>query len=59
MAVDASIRAYDLGNGEEVGILQLEPPLTPDAGYALTANLADKMIYVYYGDSEEIIAFGR
>jgi outer membrane protein assembly factor BamB len=59
MAVDASIRAYDLGNGEEVGILQIEPPVTTDAGYALTANLADKMIYAYYGDSEEIIAFGR
>jgi len=59
MAVDGSIRAYDLHQGEEVGILQIEPPLTPEAGSALAANLADKMIYAYYGDSQEIIAFGR
>ncbi len=61
IAEDASIRAHDLISGRELGRVEMSPAVTTPAtdSYALTVNAGDGSIYAYYGDSEEIIAFGR
>lgn len=58
---DASIRAHDLITGQEQGVLQMAPPTTMPNNhtYALTVNPKDQILYTYYGDSEEIIAFAK
>jgi outer membrane protein assembly factor BamB len=63
MMTDANIRAYDLVDGHEVGIIQIEPHMTylteGGGNHALEVNPQDRMIYVYYADSQEIIALGQ
>jgi len=59
IAADANIRAYDLHSGQVMGSLHLQPPVIIDQGYALTANSTEQTIYAYYGDGQEVIAFGR
>ena len=61
IATDGSIRAYNLTDGQEVGRIQMAPPVTIASrySYALNANPRDKMIYAYYGDSKEIIVFAK
>jgi outer membrane protein assembly factor BamB len=61
IANDASIRVHDLKTGRKLGVLKLEPAVTDDSrySYALVASEASQMVYAYYGDSQEIIAFGN
>jgi outer membrane protein assembly factor BamB len=60
IAVDGSIRAYELSSGRAFGFLKVEPSVTLNQyTYGMLANEIDGMIYAYYGDSQELIAFGR
>lgn len=57
---DAALVAINAYNGEEIGFVSITPSFTEETGsrsipYYVTA--AKGMVIVYYGDSQEIIAF--
>lgn len=60
IAVDGNIRAYELTSGRAIGSLEVEPSVILNQyTYAMLASEIDEMIYAYYGDSQELIAFGK
>jgi outer membrane protein assembly factor BamB len=59
---DASIVAIDAFSGEEIEQINMKPNYTENQGsrslpYLITTN--SDMIFVYFGDSQEIIAFSK
>lgn len=58
---DAAIVCIDSATGEEVGYIDIEPRVTETSSrshaYLITAS--EDMLFVYYGDSQELIAFSR
>lgn len=61
IANNGSISAYDLISGQRLGEVEVKPSVTDTHlySYALIANEKDQLLYAYYGDSEEILAFGK
>ncbi len=60
IAKDASIRAYELTSGQELGSISIKPAQTNSQyTYALASSKKDSSLYVHYGDTGELIAFGR
>ncbi len=59
--INDDIKAYDLMDGHEIGVIQLDSRITYLRGgsHMLEVNPQDRMIYAYYADSEEIIAFAK
>lgn len=58
---DAVIIAIDILTGEEIGYVNMNPDFTEDNVRSLPFLIAtnNNMIFVYYGDSQEIIAFSK
>lgn len=58
---DAAIVAIDIFTGEEIGYVNMKPEFTEDKMRSLPFLIAvnNDMIFVYYGDSQELIAFSK
>lgn len=58
---DAAVIGIDALTGKEVGYIEIEPHVTEIDTRSLAYLVAatEDMIYVYYGDSQELIAFAK
>jgi outer membrane protein assembly factor BamB len=58
---DAEIVAIDSSTGKEVGHIGIEPRVTETStrSNAYLIAVSEDMLFVYYGDSQELIAFSR
>lgn len=58
---DAAIVAIDLATGEEIGYISIEPHVTETStrSNAYLITVSEDMLFVYYSDSQELIAFSR
>ncbi len=58
---DAAIVGIDSTTGEEVGYIGVEPRITETSSrsHAYLIAASEDMLFVYYGDSQELIAFSR
>lgn len=58
---DAAIVAVDSTTGEGVGYIDIEPRVTETSSrsHAYLIVVSEDMLFVYYGDSQELIAFSR
>lgn len=59
MTVDGRIKAYELRSGSGIGVLIVNPQVTGHSnnGYNLTGDESRNLLFAYYGDSQELIAF--
>lgn len=58
---DATIVGIDSTTGKEVGYIGIEPNVmeTSSRSHAYLVAASEDMLFVYYGDSQELIAFSR
>ena len=58
---DATIVGIDLSTGKEVGSIGVEPRVTETSSrsHAYLIAISEDMLFVYYGDSQELISFSK
>ncbi len=58
---DATIVGIDLSTGKEIGSIGIEPRVTETSSrsYAYLIAVSEDMLFVYYGDSHELISFSK
>ncbi|MEK6751538.1 MAG: PQQ-binding-like beta-propeller repeat protein, partial [Chloroflexota bacterium] len=59
---DAAVVAINLFTGEELGYITVTPGFTEESGSRVKSYLvaaANGMVFAYYGDSQELIAFSK
>jgi outer membrane protein assembly factor BamB len=61
ISTDAAIVGIDASTGKEIGHINVEPRVTETSSRsnAYLITISEGMLFVYYGDSQELIAFSK